>query len=59
MAKLFISMLQIGSNSEDAKKLLNFKNPKNNFGGENSDFASVLHTVIANRCVGPQYCILV
>ena len=49
MGKLFINMLQIGERSEEAKKLLNFKKPKHNWGGQNSDFASVLHTVIANR----------
>ena len=59
MGKLFIDMLQIGKNSEEAKKLLNFKNPKHNFSGQNSDFASVLHTVIVNRWVGPQHCVLV
>ena len=52
MGKLFINMLQIGEKSEEAKKLVNFKDPKNNFRGQNSDFASVLHTVIANRFVG-------
>lgn len=51
MGKLFINMLQIGDRSEEAKKVLNFKDPKNNFRGQNSDFASVLHTVIANRFV--------
>ena len=51
MGKLFINMLQIGEKSEEAKKLVNFKDPKNNFRGQNSDFASVLHTVIANRFV--------
>ena len=59
MGKLFIGMLQIGQKSEEAKKLLNFKNPKNNFSGQNSDFASVLYTVIANRYVGHQLCIQV
>ena len=54
MGKLFIGMLQIGQKSEEAKKLLNFKNPKNNFSGQNSDFASVLYTVIAHRCGRPQ-----
>ena len=58
MGKLFIGMLQIGQKSEEAKKLLNFKNPKHNFNGQNSDFASVLYTVIVSRCIGPQDCIL-
>ena len=60
MGKLFINMLQIGEKSEEAKKLVNFKDPKNNFRGQNSDFASVLHTVIANRFVGSnKYSVLI
>ena len=53
MASLFIDMLQIGATSVEAKKLKDFKAPKANFHGTDTDyndFASVLFKVIESRC---------
>ena len=49
MANLFIDMMQIGDNSVGAKKLKDYKHPKNNFRGQDLDFAAVLFSVIQSR----------
>ena len=51
LAKLFIGLLQLGPNSEDAIKLKNYKAPKSSKGGP-GDFASVLYSVVKDREYG-------
>ena len=51
LAKLFIALLQLGPNSEDAMKLKNYKAPKSSKGGP-GDFASVLYSVVKDRGYG-------
>lgn len=51
LAKLFIGLLQLGPNSEDAIKLKNYKAPKSSKGGP-ADFASVLYSVVKDREYG-------
>ena len=51
LAKLFIGLLQLGPNSEDAMKLKNYKAPKSYKGGP-GDFASVLYSVVKEREYG-------
>ena len=51
LAKLFIGLLQLGPNSEDAIKLKNYKAPKSSRGGP-GDFASVLYSVVKDREYG-------
>ena len=51
LAKLFIGLLQLGPNSEDAVRLKNYKAPKSSNGGP-GDFASVLYSVIKDREYG-------
>ena len=51
LAKLFIGLLQLGPNSEDAIRLKNYKAPKSSKGGP-GDFASVLYSVVKDREYG-------
>lgn len=51
LAKLFIDLLKIGANSQDAKKLMQYKAPKSaSIQVDINDFASVLTEVIRDRC---------
>nr|XP_045601538.1 DNA ligase 4-like [Procambarus clarkii]XP_045601539.1 DNA ligase 4-like [Procambarus clarkii] len=50
LAELYIRILGLKKDGNDAQKLLHFRKPKSTSGGESGDFAEVAYYVLKNRC---------
>ncbi|KAG0724997.1 DNA ligase 4 [Chionoecetes opilio] len=51
LADLYIRILGLKKDGNDAQKLINFRKPKASAGGESGDFAEVAYYVLRNRCL--------
>ncbi|KAK3856177.1 hypothetical protein Pcinc_037476 [Petrolisthes cinctipes] len=50
LAKLYITILGLKKDGNDANKLLNFRKPTSSAGGESGDFGEVAYYVLKGRC---------